>query len=80
MIGLREDQQVRTQLVARINLLFPVVVSSGLPVMCGLATTGPLTARFRQTGGWVSSIEGRWLTSAYQSASLGFAVRHCRSG
>ncbi len=31
MIGLREDQQVKTQLVARINLLFPVVVvASGL--------------------------------------------------
>ncbi len=30
MIGLREDQQVKTQLVARINLLFPVAVASGL--------------------------------------------------
>lgn len=32
------------------------------------------------TGGWVCSIEGRWLTSAYQAASLGLASRHCRSG
>ena len=42
MIGLREDQQVRTRLVARINLLFPVVtsgavVASGIVVASGLA-------------------------------------------
>ncbi|KAF2409481.1 hypothetical protein SAMN04490179_1249 [Pseudomonas antarctica] len=72
MIGLREDQQVKTQLVGKINALFFVVN--------GLAAGRPLTTRFRQTGGWVSSIEGRWLTSAYQSASLGLAVRQCRSG
>ena len=37
MIGLREDQRVKAQLVARINRLFPVVVASGCPVASGLA-------------------------------------------
>jgi hypothetical protein len=34
MIGLREDQRVRVQLVSRINALFPV--ASGLFVASGL--------------------------------------------
>ena len=36
MIGLREDQQVKVQLVARINQLFPVAVN-GAVVASGLA-------------------------------------------
>jgi len=39
MIGLREDQQVRTQLVGKINALFPVL--SEAFVASGLARVGP---------------------------------------
>ncbi len=37
MIGLREDQRLKAQLVARINRLFPVVVAGEPPVASGLA-------------------------------------------
>ena len=57
MIGLREDQRERAQLVGKINALFPElrdafvasgsVVVGGLVVASGLATTGPPTT----TGG-----------------------------
>ncbi len=40
MIGLREDQQVRAQLIGKINALFFVV--NGLPVASPLATISPL--------------------------------------
>ena len=66
MIGLREYQQIKARLVARINQLFPLSIGDRVTAS--------------QAGGCVSSIEGRWLTSAYQAASCGLSTRHCRSG
>ena len=43
MIGLREDQQVRAQLIGKINALFFVV--NGLPVASPLATGSGLAPR-----------------------------------
>ena len=69
MIGLREDQRERAQLVGKINALFPElrdafvasgsVVVGGLVVASGLATTSPAHHSNHQAGGWVASIEGR---------------------
>jgi len=72
MIGLREDQQMKVSLVNFLN---------HTAAQCGRGLAPPtLGLCEHQAGGWVCCIEGRWLISAYQSASLGLFVRHCRSG
>ena len=58
MIGLREDQRERVQLVGKINALFGQL-RDGLVVVGGLATTSPAHHSNHQAGGWVASIEGR---------------------
>jgi uncharacterized membrane protein len=42
MIGLREDQRVKAQLVARINRQFPVVVAGEPPVVSGFSVASGL--------------------------------------
>ena len=63
MIGLREDQRERAQLVGKINALFPELRdafgANGSVVVGGLATTSPAHHSNHQAGGWVASIEGR---------------------
>ncbi len=46
MIGLREDQRVKAQLVARINRLFPVVVAGEPPVVSGCPVASGLAPRW----------------------------------
>ena len=73
MIGLREDQQVKVQLVARINQLFPVavngaVVASGLAIPSPFATTAPLTAGLCDRG------LDRWLSLEHRRPLADFGV------
>ncbi len=93
MIGLREDQQIRDRLVNFLNNT-TAQCGSGLARECGgsvetsvtdipLSRASPLPQGGDgacQAGGWVCSIEGRWLISAYQAASWGVSARHCMSG
>ena len=64
MIGLREDQREKAQLVGKINALFPewrdTFVANGLVVARRLAPSPPITGCYRnQVGGWVANIDGR---------------------
>ncbi len=93
MIGLREDQQIRDRLVNFLNNA-TAQCGSGLARESGMSvrdvSTEPAHSRASplpqgsdgacQAGGWVCSIEGRWLISAYQAASWGVSARHCMSG
>lgn len=64
MIGLREDQQVRAQLIGKINALFFVV--NGLPVASPLATISPLA-----TGSGLASRQARPAAGSQTSTAAG---------